>query len=65
MSVQEIESAVQKLSSPELSRFRRWFAEYDWQLWDAQLDKDVAAGKLDAMAREALNDLAQGRCRNI
>jgi hypothetical protein len=35
MSVQEIESAVQKLSTDELSRFRKWFAEYDWQLWDA------------------------------
>lgn len=65
MSVQEIEFAVQKLSSAELSRFRKWFAEYDWQLWDAQLEKDVAAGKLDALAKDALDDLAQGRCREL
>jgi hypothetical protein len=65
MSVHEIEAAVQKLSSPDLTRFRKWFAEYDWQLWDAQLEKDIAAGKLDKLAGEALDDLAHGRCRDL
>ena len=65
MSVQEIESAVQELSSPDLARSRKWFAEYDWQVWDAQLEKDVANGKLDSLAAEALDDLHHGRCRDL
>jgi hypothetical protein len=65
MSVQEIELAVQQLSSSELARFRQWFAEYDWQEWDAQLEKDVSNGKLDSLAAEALDDLHHGRCRDL
>ena len=65
MSVQELEVAVQKLSPEELAKFRRWFADFDWQLWDEQLERDVAAGKLDALAAQALDDLANGRCRDL
>ena len=53
-TVKEIEVAVRKLTEKELSSFRAWFAEYDWQVWDRRLEKDVAAGKLDRFAAEAL-----------
>ena len=65
MSVQEIESAVQSLAPQDLAEFRRWFAEYDWRLWDKELERDINAGKLDALAEEALDDLANGRCRDL
>ena len=65
MSVQELEVAVQKLLPDELAKFRRWFADYDWQIWDEQLERDVPAGKLDSLAAEALDDLAKGRCRDL
>jgi hypothetical protein len=39
-----------------------WFAEFDAARWDRQIEEDVAAGRLDALAEEALNDLRQGRC---
>ena len=65
MSVQEIESAVQALAPRDLAEFRRWFAEYDWRLWDKELERDINAGKLDALAEEALDDLANGRCRDL
>ena len=61
-NLQEIEIAVQKLPSDQLSQFRRWFEEFDAQQWDAQFEKDVEAGKLDALADEALKDLNEGRC---
>jgi hypothetical protein len=65
VSVQEIESAIQRLSRTDLAQFRQWFADYDWQLWDEQLERDVAAGKLDQLAAEARNDLAAERCRDL
>ena len=60
--VNEIEDAVLKLSAEELAAFREWFAEFDADAWDRRLQEDVAAGRLDALADEALADLRAGRC---
>ena len=61
-SIGEIEDAVRRLSSQELAEFRTWFAEFDGAQWDRQIEEDVAAGRLDALADEALSDLRDGRC---
>ena len=60
--VNEIERAVRQLTPAELDAFREWFAEFDAAAWDRQLEDDVAAGRLDALAEEALTDLRAGRC---
>lgn len=65
MSVQQIEEAVRSLSDKELAEFRRWFEEYDAAAWDKAFEEDVAAGKLDALAEEALADLRAGRCTKL
>lgn len=59
----EIETAVSQLSPAQLADFRTWFAEFEAQRWDQQLEADVAAGRLDALADEALQDLRKGRTR--
>ena len=61
-SVKEIEDAVLKLSATELAAFREWFREFDAEAWDRQIENDVAAGRLNALAGEALRDLQAGRC---
>ena len=60
--IEEIEEAVRRLSSEELAAFRAWFAEFDAVAWDHQIEQDIAVGRLDALADEALDDLRQGRC---
>lgn len=64
-TVREIETAVSKLSHKELSVFRDWFAEFDAEAWDKQFEADVAGGRLDALADEAVRDLREGRCRDL
>jgi hypothetical protein len=64
-TVLEIETAVQKLSPGELTAFRDWFLDFDASAWDKQFEEDVAAGRLDALADEALKDLREGRCRDL
>jgi hypothetical protein len=61
-TVEEIEQAVQGLSPEQLAAFRAWFAEFDAAVWDRQIEADVGAGRLDALAEEALNDLRQRHC---
>jgi hypothetical protein len=58
--VEQLEREVEKLTPEELASFREWFAEFDWQVWDRQLERDVAAGKLDKLAAEALAEFERG-----
>jgi len=60
-TVKEIEDAVQRLSPVELDAFRAWFAQFDAATWDRQIEDDIAAGRLDALANEAIDDLRGGR----
>jgi hypothetical protein len=62
IGVREIEDAVLRLTPAELDAFRTWFVEFDAAAWDGQMEDDVAAGRLDALADEALEDLRAGRC---
>ncbi len=60
MSVQEIEAAVAELSPDELAHFAQWFEQYRADAWDQQIESDVAAGRLDALARQADDDFEGG-----
>jgi hypothetical protein len=64
-TVVEIEEAIQKLPPAELARLREWFARFDAAQWDRQFEADAAAGRLDALADEAISDLRQGRCTGL
>jgi hypothetical protein len=64
-TVAEISGAVRRLPKRDLARFRKWFAEYDAAAWDVQFEQDVTAGRLDKLAREALNDLRSGRTTHL
>jgi hypothetical protein len=64
-TVEAIEQAVEQLSPTELAKFRRWFAQFDAEAWDAQIEADAAAGKLDALAEEALAEYRNGQAREL
>jgi hypothetical protein len=64
-TVQEIESAIVRLSRQELLALRDWFSEFDGAAWDRQFEEDAAAGRLDVLAEEALRDAHEGRCRDL
>ena len=59
--VESIEQQIKALSAEEVAQLRVWFLEFDWALWDQQLERDVAAGKLDVLAEKALRDHATGK----
>jgi succinate dehydrogenase flavin-adding protein (antitoxin of CptAB toxin-antitoxin module) len=64
-ALETIEKEIMQLSEKELSEFRRWFAEFDADLWDAQIESDAAAGRLDKLAEEALDEYYAGKARKI
>ncbi len=64
-TVAEISGAVQRLPKRDLAKFRKWFAEFDAAAWDREFEEDVASGRLEALAREALRDDRAGRTREL
>jgi hypothetical protein len=54
--VEEIEQAIEKLSTEELAEIRAW-------LWDRDIEADAAAGRLDHLAEEALGEYRSGKAR--
>lgn len=64
-SIAEIENAVKELSPHELKEFRKWFFNFDQDMWDAQLQSDIHSGKLDALAKEALNEFNNGKTTSL
>jgi hypothetical protein len=64
-TLDEIERIVADLLPEELAKFRSWFASYDAELWDRQLEKDVSEGKLDRFAAEALAEHERGETRDL
>jgi len=65
ITAESVEQAVEQLSPAELAKFRRWFAQFDADVWEAQIEADAAAGKLDALAEEALAVYRSGQAREI
>jgi hypothetical protein len=61
-TVEEIEAAIQRLAPTDMAAFRAWFAEFDAAEWDRQIAADEAAGKLDWLIQDGLDDLDAGRC---
>jgi len=48
-----------------LVEFRRWFAQFNEAAWDSQIEGDACAGKLDALATEALAEYHNGKAREL
>ena len=59
--IENLEEQVRTLSPAELARFRVWFAAFDAEVWDRQLEADVKAGKLDKLADRAHRAHAAGQ----
>jgi hypothetical protein len=61
-TLEQIEAAILTLPSDELLRLKLWFADMDYQRWDEQLEQDVADGKLDELAAEAIAEFSITWC---
>jgi hypothetical protein len=63
--IEKIEREIREFSPGELAAFRKWFHDFDAEVWDRQLEKDMQEGKLDALAETALKALECGECSEI
>ena len=64
-AVEKLELLVKSLSREELAKFREWFADFDAQIWDRQIQSDTAAGKLDRLIDESMADHRNNKSRPL
>lgn len=64
-AVEKLELLIKSLSPEELAQFREWFAEFDAQIWDRQIEADSAAGKLDRLIEESMADHRANKSRSL
>ena len=62
MNVQELKTAVRSLPREEFVDFYAWVEEFAADAWDAQIEADARAGKLDHLIAQADADFEAGRC---
>jgi hypothetical protein len=61
MSLKELEHAIEQLPQDEFRQFAAWFRAREAEAWDQQIEKDVKAGNLNELFRQANEDFEAGR----
>jgi hypothetical protein len=59
-TVPEIESAIKKLDSSQLSELSQWFEEFVAKAWDERVEADAKAGKFAHIKEEISRERAAG-----
>ncbi len=64
-TVEEITAAIAELPPDQVAQVREWLNERVEAEWDAQIEQDERAGRLDALADRALAEHRAGRTRPL
>ena len=65
MTLQLLEKSISELPPDQLSAFREWFHAFDADQWDEQFEGDVAAGRLDQLADDAIAEHQAGKSAKL
>lgn len=63
--VNALEEAVRALAPSDLAESRCWFSEFDSTAWDREIEADVAAGRLNSLIAEAVEDYSHRPRRSL
>lgn len=64
-TLQEIEAAIKKLPEGDVRQLSVWLQEYLDEMWERQIEADLASGKLDKLIARAEEDIAASRMRSL
>jgi hypothetical protein len=61
----EIESAIQQLPESDIRQLSEWLQIYLDEIWDRQIESDLASGKLDRLIARAEADISANRVKDL
>ena len=65
VTVEAITTAIAELPPEQVAQVRAWLDERAEAEWDAQIERDESAGRLDALAERALAEHRAGQTRPL
>ena len=63
--VSEIKEAIDALPEEDYIQLRQWLSEKDWGNWDKQIEADSESEKVDFLIKEALDEKAKGKLKEL
>ena len=63
--LEKIEQDIASLIPGEVAKLARWFAEFQADVWDKQIEVDAKSGRLGSLAEEALASHHAGKTRPL
>ena len=64
-TVEEVVNSVAQLPPDQLRKFRAWYEKFDSEVWDEQIEEDIFAGKVVALAEGAIADHKAGKTKRL
>lgn len=64
-NLQEIETKIKQLPNDEIHQLAQWLNNYVDDLWDQQIEIDLAEGKLDKIIAKAEADILENNTKEI
>jgi hypothetical protein len=61
----EIEAAIQQLSENDIRRLSEWLQSYTDEMWDRQIESDLASGRLDHLIARVETDISANRVKHL
>lgn len=61
----EIEAAIKQLSENDIRQLAVWLQDYLDEMWDQQIEADLASGKLNHLIAKAEADIVTNRVRDL
>ena len=65
LTLEQLETTILQLPAHDCRKLLEWLSDLDYQRWDKELENDVAAGRLDSLAQEAIAEFEAGHYRTI
>jgi hypothetical protein len=65
MSITEIKTEIAQLPEPDLAELAQWFEEFQAEAWDRQMERDVKAGRFEAIFRRVDEQAEAGLCKPL
>ena len=63
--VEQLKAEIESLPNEERAEIYRWLSERDWAQWDKEIEADARSGKLDFLVREAREEKAKGKLKDL
>ncbi len=63
MSITEIKTEIAQLPEPNLAELAQWLEELQADAWDRRIERDVKAGRFEAIFKRVDEQAEVGQCK--